>query len=52
MHRARLTVLENREKLVEELLAESRQKLFEATQNESKYRETLVGLITQVRLTP
>ncbi len=50
MHQARLKVLQNREQFIEELLADTRKRLYAATKDVSTYRNTLGGLITQVRI--
>lgn len=48
MHQARLKVLHNRERFIEELLQEARKRLYAITKDTSKYSATLGGLITQV----
>ncbi|EUB59540.1 V-type proton ATPase subunit E [Echinococcus granulosus] len=47
MHEARLKVLHNRERFIEELLQEARKRLYVITKDSSKYSATLGGLITQ-----
>lgn len=48
MNQARLKVLQSREQFIEELINETRKRLFVASNDANKYRETLKGLITQV----
>ncbi|VDK33258.1 unnamed protein product [Taenia asiatica] len=47
MHQARLKVLHNRERFIEELLQEARKRLYAITKDTKKYSVTLGGLITQ-----